>query len=223
MFPNYRYNLNLNRDTNEHKKKSNNTVQYTIVIFLGGAECEDQCDRCQSAIDHMAEKIESQFCNPNTMQKAWDGIREECDHFDSAVGLMAESCATGFLKVPGCGVPGTNLKSAGIYLKLTTSYLDFDFDIILQFSSDTFHFGSNDLAETETNGFYNRLFLLDVNIVEGEVVEVIVMNVAEDEEIGRESVDFSFARNSYWSSTREIEVSSPDQNNQEADVIFTSW
>ncbi|WP_234567454.1 hypothetical protein [Rhodohalobacter sp. 614A] len=205
------------------KRKTILLLSIPLMLFVGGAECDDQCTKCEEAIDHMAEKIESQFCNPTTMQKAWDGIREECDHFDSAVGLMAETCSTGFLQVPSCSVPSTNLKTAAIAIDLNTEYLDFDFDIIFQFSSDTFHFVSDDLLENETTGFYTRRFVFDVDIVEGETVEVIVMNVEKDEEIGRGSRVFTFARNSYWSSKRAVEVSAPNPYHTEARVLFKSW
>ncbi|MDX1640610.1 MAG: hypothetical protein R3220_02860 [Balneolaceae bacterium] len=173
----------------------------------------------------MAEKIESQFCNPNTMQKAWDGIREECDHFDSAVGMMAETCSLDNLLIPGCKLPGVNLEYAEIPIIVNTGGggLDFDFDIVFQIGVESFNFNTGDLMENEIGEYFSRSLYFNAKATEGQSIEITVYNNETDEELAREAIDFTFARNSYWSSRREVTVNDISVDHPEVDIVFTNW
>lgn len=181
-------------------------------MFFMAAMCEDECDKCQSSIDHMYEKIDAQGCNPNTMQKAWDQIREDCDHFDSAVGLMAETCSFGSTARPGCNLPGINLKDHNISIKLIDGFYStresnadyFNANIVINIHNQSFVFEVNDF-EGEELLFQPE----DLVVHEGDVIEVVLENINHLEdgtanEIARNSVNFTFSRNGNWHRQREI-------------------
>ena len=91
-----------------------------FVLLSGGCEgCADECKKCNDAISHMGGKIMAQGCDPNTMEKAYDRIRDDCDFPNAAVGVLAETCeversGNGTIVEPGCQLPGLELQSAGI-------------------------------------------------------------------------------------------------------------
>lgn len=174
-------------------------------VFLSAAECDDQCSKCQSAINHMFEKIEVQACNPNTMQKAWDGIREECDHSDSAVGLMAETCSLGGTARPGCNLPGAVMSdhSISIHLTYSTILTDKQYNISISIRDHL------SVYETMPDEIETFIFSPDGFVInEGDEVEVIVEVLDANgaaQEIARASETFTFARNGSWNEQRGVD------------------
>ncbi len=70
-------------------------VAFTFAISC--SEEDDECSACQSALNHMADKIKANNCNPSFMQNAWDRIRDDCGNREShAVGYLAENCTFGY-------------------------------------------------------------------------------------------------------------------------------
>ena len=66
----------------------------TFAFLLG---CDEDggcaCDKCHSAVDHMADKIVSQGCDPTRMDKARDRINEDCDENPAwVIGALVEEC-----------------------------------------------------------------------------------------------------------------------------------
>lgn len=155
----------------------------------------------------MHEKIESQFCNPNTMQKAWDAIREECDHSDSAVGLMAETCSIVSANTarPGCNLPSISMAPYNIAIGLyVTNLLEQNFNIIVNVRDHSSVFE----IEAETSGWVT-FSPEDLTITEGDLVEVIAEIIPETgdlQEIGRASETFTFARPGSWNVERSVDI-----------------
>ena len=67
-----------------------------LLALLAGCDEEggcNQCDECQSAIDHVREKIESFGCDPTPMDKARQRINDECDENPALIiGAIVEAC-----------------------------------------------------------------------------------------------------------------------------------
>lgn len=217
------------------KKRIFLLLSVPLFLLLTALECEEQCKKCEDAIQHMADNIGGQLCRVNNMTNAWDRIREECDHFDSAVGLMAETCYMGLrnsafdemFTVPDCKVLIANLKQSGIEINIYTTNFTFDFDIIFQFPRDSFHFGSDQVNTGSANGNYSLPLLFDVDVVEGDFVEIIVINTETNIEIGRESVRFTFDRKDNWARGRFVVVHTPDfqipGHGETAHITFDGW
>lgn len=67
------------------------------LIGLGagcdGGGCDD-CEDCQAALDHLAQKLPENGCNPAVMENAVNRIDEDCDGASdvSDIDAMVESC-----------------------------------------------------------------------------------------------------------------------------------
>ncbi|NBC03160.1 MAG: hypothetical protein GVY20_05575 [Bacteroidetes bacterium] len=175
-------------------------------MFLMAAMCEDECDQCQSSINHMYEKIDAQGCNPNTMQKAWDQIREDCDHFDSAVGLMAETCTFGNTAKPGCNLPAANLSDHNIHILLDhgvpTSGEVYNIVVNVRDHTSVYEIKYEEFAPEET-----RFSPDDLVVNEGDIFEIIIEYIDQNgiaQEIAKESQTFTFARNGLWDDERVV-------------------
>lgn len=193
-------------------------------MFLMAAMCEDECDTCQSSIDHMYDKIDAQGCNPNTMQKAWDQIREDCDHSSSAVGLMAETCTFGRTAKPGCNLPSLNVNDhyTSILLDHGQVFSDDVYNIVINVQDQSYIF---EVKYDESADHLTRFILEDLVISEGDIFEVIVEHIDEDgiaQEIGKETQIFTFARNGLWEHERLIFFTSlePDERTE---INFVAW
>lgn len=191
-------------------------------MFLMASMCEDECDKCQSSIDHMYEKIDAQGCNPNTMQKAWDQIREDCDHFDSAVGVMAETCTFSNKAKPGCKLPGIDLSAYNIYIALDHGRIFSDevYNIVINIHDQSYIF---EIKYDEFATDITRFTPEDIVIHEGDIFEVIVEYIDEEgqiQEITRETKRFTFARNGSWGSERVIFF---NLDPTEARLTFYNW
>ncbi len=69
-----------------------------IVMLLFASSCkeeEDLCDKCNSAIQHMCEKIEENGCNPEFMENALERLRNDCGFVSGSnfAGYMAHTCS----------------------------------------------------------------------------------------------------------------------------------
>lgn len=184
--------------------------------------CEDECDKCQSSIDHMHERIDAQGCNPNTMQKAWDQIREDCDHSSSAVGLMAETCTFGRTAKPGCNLPGINLgdHSISILLDHGLPFSDETYNIVINVLDQSYVF---EIMRDDSQTRQTRFIPEDLFIHEGEIFEVLIEYIDEDgtaQEIARESQPFTFARNGRWGAERAIFFG---LDPEDPDIKFFFW
>lgn len=175
-------------------------------MFLMAAMCEDECDKCQNSIDHMYEKIDAQGCNPNTMQKAWDQIREDCDHFDSAVGMMAETCTFSNKTKPGCNLPGIDLSDYNIHILLDHGriFTEDIYNIVINVHDQSYIFEIkyDEFATNETRFSPENLL-----IHEGDVFEIIVEFINENgiaQEVSRINQTFTYARNGSWGTERII-------------------
>lgn len=177
-------------------------------IFLMAVECEDECDKCQSSIDHMYEKIDAQGCNPNTMQKAWDRIREDCDHFDSAVGLMAETCSIPSANTarPSCNLPSISMAPYNIVIRVyIENQLEQNANIIVNIRDHSSVFE----IEPKSSRMLFTFSPEDFIIIEGDLVEVIAEIVPESgelQEVGRSSETFTFRRPGFWDIERSVDI-----------------
>lgn len=185
------------------------------------AMCEDECDKCQSSIDHMYEKIEAQGCNPNTMQKAWDRIREDCDHSESAVGLMAETCEwNSFTARPSCGIPSADMFTNKIHFEMVvTNQTDRAFNIIVNVRDNSSIFEIEPNATSQVVRFWPD----DFSITEGDEVEIISEIIPDSgtlREISRSSNTFTFVRNGYWGYLRYVKIITSEET---ASFEYFNW
>ena len=177
---------------------------------------DSDCDSCQEAIDHMAGKISNLSCNPNVMENAWNGIREDCGVLaDLYVGYMTERCSEGLELTPDCIGKGS-LKSTG--LKLRYNYVGgIDSVYVIVKVGNGSGSESITIKSSET-----REILYDNDVSEGEDVEVLVIDPYTDEELVSESREFTFERDQIWWNTRTVKISY-FSNDQKYYVNFEMW
>ena len=178
---------------------------------------ESDCVACQDAIDHMAGKISSLSCNPNVMENAWNGIREDCGVLaDLYVGYMTERCSEGVDFTPDCVEKGS-LTSSG--LKLRYNYvggIDSVYVIVKlenNNDSESFTIKSKDTRE---------LIYGSIDVSEGKEVQIIVLDPYTDEELVSESHQFTFERDQNWWNTRTVKISY-FSNDQKYYINFEMW
>jgi len=166
---------------------------------------ESELSKCQSAIDHMNEKIVQQNCNPYTMENAWNRIREDCGNLaDVYVGVMAETCNKGSVDVPSCSNDAilADMQEHNIKFQFFTSTgVPDSLAVIVSFSSGhgaSFDFGfkGNDSVGKQFNDYLS----------EGDEVEIVVQNALSNVELVRDTQMFTFDREGYWSSDRGIDI-----------------
>ena len=91
-------------------------VRTSLALLL--AACgpgPDPCGPCETAQQHMIEKISANDCNPNFMQEAVDSILEECADLElergddvfqldayKLIGVIHETCQAGKIPFPQC-------------------------------------------------------------------------------------------------------------------------
>lgn len=189
----------------------------TFSLFLNGCLVQDECDDCQSALQHMAEKIEDYACNPGNLQTAWDNIRNSCSEMvETYVGYMAESCEFAYLETPECGSMISDTDIMVVFY--AHNGIPGDLEITIQYPGKV---GSENFVYTvETN---TAIILRD--------------HVAEDDEITRSIYDagdlsgyylhsqkqkFTFARNGNWHTIRGIYINY-DKTTQKYSFTFNNW
>lgn len=182
---------------------------------------ESECSKCQSAIDHMSEKIIQQNCNPYTMENAWNGIKEDCGNLaDTYVGIMAETCSNGPVDVPLCNdeniLVDMGLHNINFQFFTSTGVPD-SLAVIVLFqvtggTSFDFGFKGNDSVGKQ----------FDTHIYEGEDVEIIVQNALSNVELARDTQMFTFDRQGYWSSDRGIDIRYNNATGSYS-IAFFSW
>lgn len=64
-----------------------------LGVGCDGGGCDD-CDDCQAALDHLAQKLPENGCNPGVMENAVNRIDEDCGEAARAsdIDAMVESC-----------------------------------------------------------------------------------------------------------------------------------
>jgi hypothetical protein len=89
-----------------------------LVLSLFFSSCDD-CDSCQSAVNHMYENIGSFNCSPGPMDNAREQIIEDCKEYDGnyIIGCIVEDCFDGRSTPQLCPVFGTAIET-----KLTIRY-----------------------------------------------------------------------------------------------------
>ena len=189
-----------------------------LISSCGLLSPESDCDSCQDAIDHMAGKISSFSCNPNVMENAWNGIREDCGVLaDLYVGYMTERCSENIDFTPDCVGKGS-LNSSG--LKLRYNYvggIDSVY-VIVKVGNNSGGTESITVKSSDTR----EIIYGNSDVPEGEEVEIIVLDPYTDEELVSESHEFTFERNQIWWNTRTVKISY-FSNDQKYYVNFEMW
>jgi len=198
-------------------KKVSLILFLAIPMFFNGCLVEDDCDDCNSAIKHMAEKISNYNCNPNNMQEAWDNIRNSCGAMaDTYVGYMAEMCEFSYLETPKCG---SILSEAGITIAFyTTSEIPGDIEITIQYPKLV---GSENFVFT---GKYIVMVTLSEPLAEDDEVTITLYEPGDFSEytLASQKQKFTFARNNNWFTTRMVLISY-DKTIKKYSLTFQKW
>jgi len=87
---------------------------FLVAASFALTGCEENCDDCQAAIDHMYAKMPDNNCNPSFMADAVKRINDNCNKDNQnatyIVNCAAENCvglsaAPPFCESPGVGIP----------------------------------------------------------------------------------------------------------------------
>jgi len=191
-------------------------VLISSCVLVDGVD--NDCKSCQDAIDHMAEKISSNNCNPIIMENAWDGIKEDCGALANLyVGYMAEKCNENIDFTTDCDSRGF-LSSSG--LKLSYNYIggiDSVYIIVnvphLGMKSERITIKANDTREKK---------YVSLNVPEGEDVEIIVLDPSNDDELASATQVFTFERDQIWWKTRVVNISY-NTDEQKYNIDFEDW
>ena len=180
-------------------------VFIAILLVTSCKKEGDECAECDKALQHMAGKIASQFCNPISMAEAWSRITDDCGktYDDNYVGLMAESCDLGATQTPICG----NIMSSSNFM----DKLKFNYSYSNGKPNDTVVAIINMTSATNqvdhqiiTNESFSEP--LPFTLYDGENLEITLVHFTTGDTLACEMVKFTFARYNNWKYERGIDV-----------------
>ncbi len=202
---------------------------FTLAFFV--ISCDDDkevCDDCQDAIDQMFHKIESNDCNPDSMESAVVLLKDECGLFSAQAftGVMAHSCASEeFTRRPLCNSDDDDIILTSLYLNnvqialdvLTTRDPD---EIILVEILNGNGAGGEEGAFQLQEGDHADHFIETLS--NGATVEIVVSNMETKEILIQKPVLNRFWRSGYWNEIRTAQVQYLPLS-KEYDVVFSYW
>jgi len=175
-----------------------------LCLLVNSCDLETDCEACQEAINHMAEKIADNSCNPANMQNAWDRIIKDCGAMgDSYVGYMAETCDYQNLGTPNCETQVLAVQSPEIACYTTTG-LPGPVELTVH------HSGSNGSENFVFDGDAqsDELFVeIPTKVYDGDEITFTIWEPGSNDVLATVSATFKFERNDQWFDLREIEIS----------------
>ncbi len=153
-----------------------------VAFALTG--CSD-CDKCQSAIDHLAGKLREQGCDPSTTQNAVERIDEDCKNVNDGndnrlfIGTMVEACQASPATAIGasCPAPGSALVFGVEFVNLDPDGAELSMLLRYDDAASASSVGTGALAsgattrvEVEVEEDRASLLQLEVQDAEGNVV-----------------------------------------------------
>lgn len=189
-----------------------------LCLFINSCEPSSECQVCQEAIDHMAEKIGDYACNPAYMQNAWDRINKDCGVWgDTYVGYMTETCFYQNLDIPECENPKLRVQSPE-FTYYTSTGLPGPVELTVQHSRSA---GSeNYVFDGDVQS--GRLFAAIPDFVyDGDEITFTIWRPGSNDVLATASETFTFERNYQWFDLRGINISYKEGSDYS--ISFENW
>lgn len=106
-------------------------VSIVSLAFLACNKTDVSCDNCQSAIQHMCDKIAQNNCNPDFMENALNRLQEDCGSAAGNIyaGYMSHTCLfETALDCPSCMVVDDNFSTGHLSVTNTEFNVNSDKD-----------------------------------------------------------------------------------------------
>lgn len=166
-------------------------ARFGLLCILFALPACSECDKCQSAIDHLAGKLREQGCDPSTTQNAVNRINDDCEDVNDGnnnslfIGTMVEACQaspetaiSASCPAPGSGlvfgVEFVNLDPDGAELSFVLGYDDAGSGA----STGTGALTSGATTRVELEVDEDRAPLLRLEVFDAEGVEVHSQNLS---------------------------------------------
>ena len=200
------------------------SLLFALVLMSCEKEKESECTKCSSAIQHMADKIGQNNCNPNWMENAVNRIKEDCPSRDIyIVGYLAEDCSFGYQGNLACtdiayGVQLYDNAKRPIRVRFKNGTPDDTIKIMLTdfrwgfVGADEQTLTLGQTAVMEYTGYKDF----------GAQVRIGAYNVSTNDTVARAEQEIRYHRTNEWNLMREIEINY-NPNTSQYNLDFVYW
>ncbi len=164
----------------QHFKSIILLILFVMNLFLL-TSCQDECDKCNAAIQHFVSKLPENGCNPEFMQNAVERINNDCDgEVNSAItaAIAADACCNSTIPALACENSGVTPWKTDIKLTNTSDFFLSPVTIFIGTSSDPLQYSidMNGMSEVIAEDIEVSNFSEMVFSVHRDGVELFISN-----------------------------------------------